>query len=438
MEYYIELPQSPVNLVNGAGNPHVLSTYTGPADLRTLSTVEIHTIILGPCVQDHPVTLVTPDFNLPSVVRTNEVSMHAEITKKVPRFAFNQICATLFTTLCPNYTSQPHAAVDVIKQSYIDPDGQRVSISVFAYHMRMTLAMCPFVADAMFPVSVCNKFMQGLDPRILSYFEQLYPAHSDPHDLDGHIQREKLHAIYMAAIQAENTFNITTAAARDAVGATPQSYCTAVVPAHASQAEKTLQRYDSSSPTSSPSSGMRGKCFGCKSPDHLWMDQKGNIICPKKNDPGIKAAADKAYARWTKNSKKFRMRKAAENIDFESMPEKARDKLRKQVYASDAASVALSVTSPPATVNAPSPPASASSSANSPQSRVHQTFLMEVITEPESIQVGAHAAPARCTLPAPVPLHSGMSCCLYDGWKTRIYRASFVWSILQLGSRRVA
>ena len=394
-EYYIELPQSQVNLVNGGGNAYVLSTYTGPADLRTLSVDDMRNTILGPCLQDCPLALLAADFNLPGSVRTDESTIQGEINKKILKLAFHQICFTLFATLCPNYTSQPHAAVDVIKQSYIDADGNRVSTSVFAYHLRMTLAMRPFVSARIFPVSVCNKFMQGLDPRILSYFEGFYPAHNDFHELTGQVQRDKLHLIYLAAIQAENAYNVTTAAARDAVGAAPQSYCSSVVPAHASQAENTLRRYNSASP-STPSKSMRGKCFGCNSPSHMWMDKEGNIICPKRNDSGVKAAADAAYTKFSKEAKTRRAKRAAkDNADFDSMSEAHRDKIRKQVYAADAASVASSITSP--SIN-PSTP----SAGSNPQPRVTQTFLLEALVPSENPTVGAYAAPARRTLPAPV------------------------------------
>ena len=183
--------------------------------------------------------------------------------------------------------------------------------------------MRPFVSAKTFPVSVCNKFMQGLDPRILSYFEGFYPQHNEPHELDSHIQRERLNQIYMAAIKAENAYNVTTAAARDAVGAAPQSYC-ATVPALPSQAENTLRRYDTASPVSSPSSSparARGKCFGCKSTSHLWMDKKGNIICPKKDDPAIRETADAAHTAWLKDQAHKRRGKRRD-IDYDSLSDK--------------------------------------------------------------------------------------------------------------------
>ena len=252
-------------------------------------------------------------------------SIQEKITRKIMKLAFNQICATLFSMLCPNYTNQPHAAVDVIKQSYMESEGNRVSTSIFAYHMHMILAMRPFISLCTFPVSVCNKFMQGLDPRILSYFEGFYPAHNEPHELDGQTQPNKLHLIYMTAIKVENVYNVTTAAAREDVGAAYPSYC-AMVPALPSQAENTLRQYDNT--TASPATPATppwtcGKCFGCKSTLHLWMDKKGNIIYPKKDNPNIRDIADAAHTAWLKDQQQCcRGGKEPDDIDYESLSDK--------------------------------------------------------------------------------------------------------------------
>ena len=134
----------------------------------------------------------------------------------------------------------------------------------------------------------------------------------------------------------------------------------------------------------------------------MWMDKEGNIICPKKNEAGVKAAADAAYSKFAKEAKKRRAKRAEkDNPDFEAMSEAHREKVRKQVYAADAASVASSITSP-ASVHLTSP-----SSVSTPQSRVSQTFLLEVQLQGEPTVAGVYSAPARCTLPAPVTTSLG-------------------------------
>ena len=45
-EYYTQLPQDSIDLINGAGNPYRLTTFTGATDLRTLTVEAIKRDIL--------------------------------------------------------------------------------------------------------------------------------------------------------------------------------------------------------------------------------------------------------------------------------------------------------------------------------------------------------------------------------------------------------
>jgi hypothetical protein len=65
-EYYIQPPQSSVNLVNGSHVNYKLTMWLGAADLCTLSPMEIKQEILDNTHQDGPFDLFVPSFNLPS------------------------------------------------------------------------------------------------------------------------------------------------------------------------------------------------------------------------------------------------------------------------------------------------------------------------------------------------------------------------------------
>ncbi len=65
-EYYIELPQTSVQVTDGAGNAYNLLTFHGPADLRTMSPAEVQAQILNVTFQDGPVDLQPSKFNLSS------------------------------------------------------------------------------------------------------------------------------------------------------------------------------------------------------------------------------------------------------------------------------------------------------------------------------------------------------------------------------------
>ncbi len=55
--YYIELPNTIAPMINGNGIAYNLSTYHGPADIRTMTAAEVLTEIVDPCLQMGPITL---------------------------------------------------------------------------------------------------------------------------------------------------------------------------------------------------------------------------------------------------------------------------------------------------------------------------------------------------------------------------------------------
>ena len=63
-EYYIQLPQSSIDLTNGTGGAYRLTTWLGAADLSTLSPAEVQRDILDLTYQDGPYDLLATTFNL--------------------------------------------------------------------------------------------------------------------------------------------------------------------------------------------------------------------------------------------------------------------------------------------------------------------------------------------------------------------------------------
>ncbi len=81
-EYYIELPQTSRQLLNGTGTAYNLLTFHGPSDLQTLSPAEIQAQLLGVMFQDGPVNLQPACFNLSSD-RTDSTELQSEIEAKI-------------------------------------------------------------------------------------------------------------------------------------------------------------------------------------------------------------------------------------------------------------------------------------------------------------------------------------------------------------------
>ncbi len=106
-EYYLQLPQSSINLNNGVGAAYTLTSWLGISDLRTMSTVSVQRDILCITHQDGPYDLLAPSFNLSSC-RTDSTAVYGELKSLVVRLAFDTIHQMMFMELVPGYFIEPH------------------------------------------------------------------------------------------------------------------------------------------------------------------------------------------------------------------------------------------------------------------------------------------------------------------------------------------
>jgi hypothetical protein len=193
-------------MVNRNNVAYNLTTWHGMADLSTLTAEEVRKQILEPCLQDRPIALCPANFKLGDTnIHTTAImdTIHAKILK----LGFKQICASIFTQFCLGCSHQPHAALEHILQTLIGPDGQPVSATVNKYYQQMMNATWPFTTQQRYAISVCDRFIQGLDKTLLPSFQQNYANHSALHDLDGAYQCRMFPVILSAAQEAEDTRN---------------------------------------------------------------------------------------------------------------------------------------------------------------------------------------------------------------------------------------
>ncbi len=111
--FYIELPHTTITMVNGNNVTYNLTAWHGMADLPTLTSNEVCTQILEPCLQDGPIALHPANFNLGDA-NINTTAIMESVHVKIFMLVFKQICASIFAQLCPNYSDQPHAALEHI------------------------------------------------------------------------------------------------------------------------------------------------------------------------------------------------------------------------------------------------------------------------------------------------------------------------------------
>jgi hypothetical protein len=201
--YYIELPQTSQAMTNGAGAAYTLVSFLGVDDIRTLTPKTVKADILIHVHQDGPIMLAASDFNL-THANTDTHSIAADIDGKILKLAWHQLCASIFTKICPGYSNQPQAALEHIKQLFVDSKGNFICTPIFAYYQRMMNAMCPFAGGAVFPTSVCNALIDGMDKRLLAIFLRNYTNHSVIHNQSALFQRGCFPLILQAMQSAED------------------------------------------------------------------------------------------------------------------------------------------------------------------------------------------------------------------------------------------
>jgi hypothetical protein len=354
VEFYIELPQSSRDLTNGSGTAYRLTTFLGPDDIRLIPAAEFSRDILAVTLQDGPIDLLRPDFNLTSA-KTDSTTIAAEINSKIIRLATPSVLDHLFNQLCPGYSKEPHAALDHIKQTYDDATGNTIFSSVYEYYTRILAASRPFIDQEVLPVSVCQVFMDGLDSRLLAGFRTHFPNYSQSQDRTATHQRKVLQDMLQAAIRAETEYTNIRTIASEALGA-GQAFSAQV---NASQAEKTISNYkggdDGSNKSGSTASRGPLRCYGCGGP-HPWSSLDNGIYvikCPNAGNPGIQENAKKTIERIRNKRKKkqqdYQKRKNLATTNYSDFDDTSKERIRQQVLqsvstASEAASVSSSIT----------------------------------------------------------------------------------------------
>jgi hypothetical protein len=105
-----------------------------------------------------------------------------------------------------------------IRQSVLGPNGQLVIATTIEYYQQMLNTARPFATQPTYAVSLCNKFIQGLDHRILGLFCWFYPQHSNVHDLTSAYQCNQLAFILAAAVAAKEEVKQMQDIARSMIG----------------------------------------------------------------------------------------------------------------------------------------------------------------------------------------------------------------------------
>ncbi len=144
-------------------------------------------------------------------------------------------------------------------------------------------------------MSICQAFMDGLDPCLLAGFYTHFLDYSKSQECTATHQHKVLQDMLQAAIRAETEYNNIRTIASEAIGAGQASSAQV----NASQAEQTITRYSGGDDRSNKSNSTASRgllhCYQCGGP-HPWLVLEIGIYiikCPNAGNPGIHENAKK-------------------------------------------------------------------------------------------------------------------------------------------------
>jgi hypothetical protein len=198
----------------------------------------------------------------------DSTAIKAEISSKIICLATPLVLDSLFNHICPSNSKEPHAALDHVRQTYNDANGNTVFSSVYEYNTQILAASCLFIDQEVLPVSICQAFVDGLDHCLTAGFCTHFPNHSKSQDRAAMHQRKVLQEMLQAMLRTKMEYNNIRTIASEASGFGGQAFTARI---NASQAEMTITRY--SNDNGSNKSGRSGStlkgplcCYGCGRP----------------------------------------------------------------------------------------------------------------------------------------------------------------------------
>ena len=297
---FLRLSTSRQTVNNSSGTARTLNTYDGVSDILGQSDDDFKKNIFG-----HTNSIKEP-YDLDEVSFTgtaatpNKEKKKKDILEKVHEAVYGYILEAIFESICPNFLDDPERSFMNIRQT--DPQSN-TTLSVSQYYAVAMALLNNFRTgkDVNWSHDPAAHFVNNLDSPIRTkmeenkYTDHLGLAPTTPFDQICLMQKAYSHAIL-----AENSINSSLELIDSRLNSVHGLQTTVLT----SSAEKTISAYK---PSYKPSDKFG--CFGCGKTEHKWCEPGGKIIiCPHKDEPGIRDHAEKQYQQMRKSRKDGRKR----------------------------------------------------------------------------------------------------------------------------------
>lgn len=169
--YFIKLPVGNVTFNNTAGTAVTRYTCTIDGDPFALSKEEFKEQILIPEGVNGPAKLMPADLGGGSC-KLDEEGKARELQDRILQVANESIYHKLCEHVAPGHTTTLHSAVEKIKMSYVDENGNTVSLSVMEYYEAKMRGAIPFAEMETYPYNLATDFVMCLSKSVKDIFDE--------------------------------------------------------------------------------------------------------------------------------------------------------------------------------------------------------------------------------------------------------------------------
>merc|ERR1712197_102334 len=142
---------------------------------------------VAPFCRGTPTQIVAPAYGVPFCT-LDDGAYNSKLVSDVYRHNFRELQQYLFSSMCPNYSSDPSAAIKELCQVYRDETGTEVEIPIQEYINAFKDAMRPVATRDPAPAPYAREFILRLNDNLRNLVKQSFKSHLKVTDTSRPVQ----------------------------------------------------------------------------------------------------------------------------------------------------------------------------------------------------------------------------------------------------------
>ena len=158
--FFIKLPLTETQVLNGHNILQNWTTYAGPDDIRELGAAAFKQQVLQVVHQSKMGELVAPGFQVADA--SLDFTIHERTMESIFEMSWKYMLSRMWTSNTPSIKERPQAALEELTQEHHNPNGNVCRDSVQVFYFRFSQAMTAFVSKPEYDICVITHFVHEL------------------------------------------------------------------------------------------------------------------------------------------------------------------------------------------------------------------------------------------------------------------------------------